>query len=99
MGEQEATQWTVVRGAVPSLASLEVTLRVVKALYREKTGYDVDAESDDEIEADGIQWIVTRGVAPSMSRLEFMLQQIKAAYKAKTGRDVDAESDDDVANK
>merc|ERR1719491_1579315 len=58
------------------------------ALYKAKTGHDVDMESDDEIEADGIQWKVTRGAPPSLASLEDKLGDVKAFYQAKIGLEV-----------
>merc|ERR1719491_2845894 len=86
--ETEGIQWTVTRGAPTPLASLEDKLGDVKALYKAKTGHDVDTESDDEIEADGIQWKVTRGAPPSLASLEDKLSDVMALYQAKVGLEV-----------
>jgi len=47
---KDGIQWQVSRGSPPSISALEAKLADVKALYKLKTGRDVDSESDDDAE-------------------------------------------------
>jgi len=109
--EDDGITWEVTRGTMespPEISALDSQLAEVKALFKQKHGYDVDEEGDDEQsgdereaymqEDDGITWEVTRGTAespPKMSVLDAELLEVKALFKQKYGSDVDDDDDDD----
>merc|ERR1719277_83726 len=47
------------------MGRLEASLKMVKAMYKEKTGHDVDSDDDEEAEtvydSDGTPWVATVG--------------------------------------
>merc|ERR1711920_684176 len=97
--DDDGMHWvkTVGTGVPPTISSLEAQVVDVKALFKQKFGYDVDDEEDEgEVDDDGMHWVQTVGTGgppPTTTSLEAQLVGVKTPFNQKFGYDVDDEED------